>query len=168
MESMEQMETKYPLIYLQGEYAIDTAAPGKWRGTPAYHMQRSPYGAAGAVMHDVWIQKGRRYALQGFAGGKSGGGNFAIVYHGTPQETTVQGHFLGPLQEGDIIYMQSGGGGGWGLPWERDAQLVANDVRNELVSAEAAKSDYGVVLKGSDTLDSVRTDELRAAHRSTS
>jgi N-methylhydantoinase B len=162
MESMEQMETKYPLMYLQGEYAIDTAAPGRWRGTPAYHMQRCPYSAAGAVMHDVWIQKGIGHALQGFTGGKAGIGNCAVMHYGTPQAQTVQGHFLGPLREGEIIFMQSGGGGGWGPPFERDPELVLSDIKNGLVSIEAAKTQYGVVLDDSGSkVDSVRTRELR-------
>ena len=37
------------------------------------------------------------------------------------------------------------GGGGWGDPLERDPQAVLRDVRNEFVSVEAAREDYGVV-----------------------
>ena len=165
MESMEQMETKYPLIYLQGEYSMDTAAPGRWRGTPAFHMQRSPYGAAGPIMHDVWIQKGKGHPLQGFAGGNSGTGNYAVVYHGTPEAQAVEGHFLGALKEGDIIFMQSGGGGGWGPPWERDPELVLADVQNGIVSRNAAKKDYGVVIDESvPRVDRERTEEIRKKH----
>jgi len=66
-------------------------------------------------------------------------------------------------QEGDIIFMQSGGGGGWGPAWDRDPQLVGNDVKNELVSLEAAKLQYGVVLdEQAMNLDTVRTQSLRA------
>ncbi len=37
------------------------------------------------------------------------------------------------------------GGGGWGDPYDRDAELVAADVARGLVSAEGAKR-YGVVI----------------------
>ncbi|HEY4820008.1 MAG TPA: hypothetical protein VIH62_04155, partial [Xanthobacteraceae bacterium] len=38
------------------------------------------------------------------------------------------------------------GAGGWGDPLERDPAAVLKDVRNELLSAEKAIADYGVVV----------------------
>ncbi len=38
--------------------------------------------------------------------------------------------------------------GGWGDPLERDIEAVKRDVRNEYVSIEGARRDYGVVIKG--------------------
>ena len=146
MESMEQMETKYPLIYLEGEYAKDTAAPGRWRGAPAYHMKRAPYGVQSSVMHDIWIQKSETHPLQGFAGGASGRGNFGIVYYNTPKAQRVQGHFIGPVGENEIVFMQSGGGGGWGSALERDPKLVLEDIANDFISMQAARDEYGVVI----------------------
>lgn len=167
MESMEQMETKYPLLYRQGEYAIDTAAPGRWRGTPAYHMQRMPYGVQAPVMHDIWIQKSESHPLQGFAGGRPGPGNYAIIGDGTPRAQKVQGHFVGPVQENEIVFMQSGGGGGWGPPLERDPEKVLEDIRNELVSMRTAREEYGVVLDESgQKVEEKLTRELRRQIRS--
>lgn len=39
------------------------------------------------------------------------------------------------------------GGGGYGDPLDRDPERVAEDVRTEMVSPEAALHDYGVVLE---------------------
>ena len=162
MESMEQMETKYPLIYLQGEYATDTAAPGRWRGASAYHMQRAPYGVQSAIMHDIWIQKSETHPLQGFAGGALGRGNYGIVYYNTPKAQRVQGHFIGPVEENEIVFMQSGGGGGWGSPLDRDTKLVLEDVANDVVSVEAAREQYGVVVEPSGAkIDDVASRKLR-------
>ena len=163
MESMEQMETKYPLMYFHGEYATDSSAPGQWRGAPAYHMKRTPYGVEQPVMHDFYMQKGEGYALKGYAGGQPGVGNYAIVYDGTPQSRRVEGgHYLGPVGEGEIVFMQSGGGGGWGSSLERDPRSVLEDVVNELVSIEAAAQDYGVVIdKVNVSIDLPKTEELR-------
>jgi N-methylhydantoinase B len=166
MESMEQMETKYPLLYSEGEYAIDTAAPGRWRGTPAYHMQRMPYGVQSPVMHDVWIQHSNTHPLQGFAGGAPGCGNSAILNYGTTRAQIVEGHFVGPLAENEVIFMQSGGGGGWGPPDERDPQAVLDDVKNELVSATKARQDYGVIIDDADgAVNEAATAEFRAKRR---
>jgi N-methylhydantoinase B len=47
------------------------------------------------------------------------------------------------LKAGDILTLYSSGGGGYGKPAERDARLVARDVREGFVSAAAARRDYG-------------------------
>ena len=58
------------------------------------------------------------------------------------------------------------GGGGWGNPYERPVDWVCEDVENGLVSVDAAKSEYGVVLKeteiyGEYLVDEEETDSLR-------
>jgi len=60
----------------------------------------------------------------------------------------------------------AGGGGGYGDPFERPAELVQADVRNGLIGVEAARADYGVwVDPQSLALDAKRTEELRRAKR---
>ena len=49
-----------------------------------------------------------------------------------------------PHDAGEAFEYLYGGGGGWGDPLERDPAKVLEDVRNELVSVEAAASEYGV------------------------
>jgi len=58
------------------------------------------------------------------------------------------------------------GGGGWGDPLERDPELVRWDVIEQFVSREAARADYGVVLKDDLSLDRAATDALREKLRS--
>ena len=77
-----------------------------------------------------------------------------------------------PVDAGQLINYDYGGGGGWGDPLDRDPQAVLDDVLDEYVSIDGARRDYGVVLIGSlDELalevDEVATDELRASRRST-
>ena len=50
------------------------------------------------------------------------------------------------LEPGQVFRVCVGGGGGWGNPLERDPAKVLDDVLDELVSLEAARDDYGVVL----------------------
>lgn len=61
------------------------------------------------------------------------------------------------------------GGGGWGNPLERNPEKVKRDIRDEYISIEAAKRDFGVVINGdpvSDpeglTVDYEATEKLRA------
>jgi N-methylhydantoinase B len=59
--------------------------------------------------------------------------------------------------------MGSPGGGGWGDPLARDPALVLRDVRDEVVSLEAARKMYGVVLKeDASAVDQAATKALRS------
>jgi N-methylhydantoinase B len=51
-----------------------------------------------------------------------------------------------PLETGDIIELQTGGGGGFGDPLVRDPEHVRRDVVDGYVTREAAERDYRVVL----------------------
>ena len=64
------------------------------------------------------------------------------------------------------VIVRTGGGGGWGDPLEREPEKVRADVIEEFVSAEAARKDYGVVLDAKLTVDTVKTQALRASMRS--
>jgi len=52
------------------------------------------------------------------------------------------------LDAGSALRFQTGGGGGWGDPLDRDPEMVLRDVRDEYVSIEGARRDYGVVIRG--------------------
>jgi len=54
---------------------------------------------------------------------------------------------------GTSFRFQTGGGGGWGNPFDRDPERVLRDVRDEYVSIEGALRDYGVVVIGDPVND---------------
>ena len=69
------------------------------------------------------------------------------------------------LKPGDAYRISSGGGGGYGLAFERPADDVCEDVRQGYVSAQAAAEQYGVVVDPETfTVDQEATARLRAAH----
>ncbi|HEX6511953.1 MAG TPA: hydantoinase B/oxoprolinase family protein, partial [Chloroflexota bacterium] len=74
------------------------------------------------------------------------------------------GKFEGlPLAAGEAYICETGGGGGFGNPFERPAEQVLADVRAGYVSAEAARRDYGVAVKGDPAqLDVQETQTLRS------
>jgi len=65
------------------------------------------------------------------------------------------------VKEGDVLYFNTWGGGGWGNPLERDADLVAFDARRGLISDDGAKR-YGVVIAADGSVDTGATEKLRA------
>ncbi|MDG2155240.1 MAG: hydantoinase B/oxoprolinase family protein [Gammaproteobacteria bacterium] len=68
------------------------------------------------------------------------------------------------VKVGDLLYFNTWGGGGWGDPLERDADLVLADVNRNLATVEGAK-DYGVVII-EGAVDEAATTALRDEMRS--
>jgi N-methylhydantoinase B len=64
------------------------------------------------------------------------------------------------VQAGDLLYFNTWGGGGWGDPLKRDAELVLADVKRNLATVKGAR-DYGVVIKRGQ-VDAAATKKLRA------
>ena len=65
---------------------------------------------------------------------------------------------LGPAR----MIADTPGGGGWGDPFTRDPDLVLRDVRDGLVSTEAALQDYRVVITANQqSVDSAATAVAR-------
>jgi N-methylhydantoinase B len=52
-----------------------------------------------------------------------------------------------PLNEGDVIRIRTANGGGYGDPFLRPRRLVFDDLRNEYISAETARTVYGLTTE---------------------
>jgi N-methylhydantoinase B len=66
------------------------------------------------------------------------------------------------LKEGEAFALKAGGGGGFGDPFDRPAETVAEDVKQGYVSLEAARQLYGVALDPKTfTVDATATEALR-------
>jgi N-methylhydantoinase B len=66
------------------------------------------------------------------------------------------------LKKNDVLTMEFAGGGGWGDPRERTPERVREDVERGYVSHDAARDDYGVVVKDDLSVDTAATAKLRA------
>ena len=69
------------------------------------------------------------------------------------------------VRTGDLLRAETGGGGGWGHPYDRDPQDVARDVLEGFVSKQAAEKDYGVAISDSLEIDSEATEALRSSNK---
>ena len=65
------------------------------------------------------------------------------------------------VKSGDLLYFNTWGGGGWGDPYQRDPEIVRQDVRRRLVTAEGARR-YGVIISDDGAVDQAATKQLRA------
>jgi len=155
---IEEAECGYPVRVERYGLVRDSGGAGKYRGGLGIEREwRLLEGEA-----HLAIRSDRRDHLPyGLYGGNSGTGSINILHH--PGEDEVLMTMISTsMQANERIYHRQAGGGGWGLALERDPQAVAQDVKNDKVSLEAARQDYGVVLdKRTLAVDEDATAALR-------
>jgi N-methylhydantoinase B len=163
----EFTENRFPLLVEKLGLAIDSGGPGKRRGGLGYDKV---YRAL-VDCHALVTADRVRLGCYGLAGG-SAGQPFCVTVDVEGRAKTLGGLVDGePLAAGQLVRVVTTGGGGWGDPLEREPELVRQDVWQGKVSFDAAREDYGVVLKstGSDDppeLDFAATGALRTKLRS--
>ncbi|UCD80437.1 MAG: hydantoinase B/oxoprolinase family protein [Desulfobacterales bacterium] len=158
---VEIYESDTPLIVEERSLVCDSGGPGKMRGGLGRKMViRIPddeYAPEGPT--SIAVQAGRfKYAPQGLFHAKPGSiAKFLINGQaGDPSGLTL-------VNNGDVIEFHSAGGGGYGDPLRRDPEAVEADVRNEYVSVEKAREDYGVVIDPATLrMDPAATEKLRS------
>jgi N-methylhydantoinase B len=98
----------------------------------------------------------------GVAGGQSGRGGRCVINPGRGDERMIVPMSDGTiLRRGDVLRIETGGGGGHGHPFDRDPEQVQRDVRGGFVSRDSAREDYGVALSEDGTIDQAETERLR-------
>jgi N-methylhydantoinase B len=141
---VEVLETKSSMIIESYGYRPDSGGPGRHRGGVGVSRVYR-FTAPSKAICLVYKTKSKPWALEG---GVEAVANSMVVNPGTRDEVDRSGQ-ANQLKAGDILANNTGGGGGYGRPFERDPARVAVDVRNGFVSVRAAAHDYGVVLNES-------------------
>lgn len=115
----------------------DSGGPGKARGGLGQEVVIR--NDSGNLFTVLCMANRTEFAAAGFFGGKPG----------SLREHRIDGHVVDPkgrlpLPPGARVTMIEAGGGGYGVPEQRDRERVRYDVANGFVSAEAARRDYGL------------------------
>jgi N-methylhydantoinase B len=161
--SIEGIELKCPVLVESRALRPDSCGAGRYRGGLGLDMKLRN------LVEGKWnFERTRRSKCPpwGIAGGTAGepGGNLLKLPGEKAFKWITGANIPVPLNSQAIV--RTGGGGGWGDPLERDAVLVAADAAEELISRQAARALYGVVLRGSMSLDESATQRLRDRLRS--
>ena len=70
------------------------------------------------------------------------------------------------MQAGDILRLETPGGGGYGNPIDRPPELVLQDVKRGYYDRKIAEEEYGVLIVENDgTIDTEGTAQRRASLR---
>jgi N-methylhydantoinase B len=162
---IEIIESEFPVRVTRFELIADSGGAGEFRG--GLGIRRDYLNLADAR----FSIRSMRHVLppNGCAGGGSGRPGDIRINPGSPQEKRLPTRYADyPLRAGDAFRLDTPGGGGYGDALARDPELVLADVRDGVVTVEAAAREYGVVVtgtKGSWAIDAEATDARRARMR---
>ena len=135
---LEVLETNTTMFFERCEMRRDSGGAGKFRG--GLGLRRDiRFLTDGEFMTVMKKTKSRPWAL---AGGLEPEANTVIAFPGTEKELRMSTKRV-PVNEGDRIILLTAGGGGYGPPLERDAELVKEDLADGFISAESAREVYG-------------------------
>lgn len=165
-EPIEQVELLYPLHVARMEIEPDSMGFGTWIGGPGTRLE--VHGRAGE-MECVTFGDGVANPPHGAIGGTAGHGGGAYVQEADGPRRYVSAAGLVRIGDGAAWVGVSTGGGGYGDPAGRPAEQVARDVRDGIVSRQAAADVFGVVVRDDCAVEEAATaaarERLRAAGR---
>lgn len=153
---VEVTEAISPLVVWRKEYRQDSGGAGRYRGGLGQVMELSllddaPFAFSALFDRIDHPPRGRENGSDGAAG--------AIrLASGAP----LDGKGTQTIPSGERVVIEMPGGGGLGAATLRDPAEVTADVRAGLVSADAARTHYGVVLAADGNADPVATAALRS------
>jgi N-methylhydantoinase B len=163
---VEVEEWDTPYRWLHYEFRPDSGGDGEWRGGAGTELK-----IVNTYDPNVWQpldcvvmtgnSDGEKFTHTGLMGGTDGNAHrLGIVRKG--EDVQLRCMDVQYLHPGDLIWTQSGGGGGYGDPLDRAIEKVRWDALNEYISVERARDVYGVIIDPeSFEVDYAATRELR-------
>lgn len=152
---VEAIEADYPLIIWRKEFREGSGGAGEFRGGLGQILEfgcedGAPFSIAAMFDRTCTPPKGRHGGLCGAAG---------IVRTDAGRKLRSKGRQT--VAYGEKLVLEMPGGGGFGHPMRRDADLVSRDVLDGLVTVVAAEAEYGVVLTDDLQVDAAATQARR-------
>ena len=136
--SFEAMESISPLLFWQRLMTPDSGGPGRFRGGLGQEIVvklLSPDQARVSVLSERL-----RHPPLGLLGGLAG--SCAGLQLNENDPIPAKGRTV--FAPGDVVRIRYAGGGGYGPPAERSRDLVRDDLKNDLITTEAAQTIYGL------------------------
>lgn len=158
---VEETEINYPVRILRYELIEGSEGPGTFRGGLGL---RRDYTFEDDVSFTILADRDR-WGPSGLFGGHAAPPARYILNPDT-DPIVVSSKTTLALRAGDVISVQSCGGGGYGPPDARDPEAVLRDVVDGRITVERAESEYRVAIDAAGrVVDEARTRTLRKETR---
>lgn len=146
VQPYEVFEQLYPVRTKQFSLREGSGGMGKYRG------------GFGAVIEIEFLAEEARVGLvgdrakfgpKGILGGKDGAKSkvYIIRANGERYKFPLLSKGETIIHKGDVIVLETPGGGGYGDPAERERKLILADVVNGFIDRDTAEREYGITIK---------------------
>ncbi len=133
--SVEVAEARFPLFFPRHEFRCDSGGDGRYVGGTGCDLEMAVETAAPAVANVAG--DGLRHGARGMLGGSDGAPHRYLMHAPDAEAEVLPSKVEGqPVPPGTVFEIHSGGGGGWGVPAERDPGARRRDVKNGFVSSD--------------------------------
>jgi N-methylhydantoinase B len=135
-------EQQTPHLLIEHEYACDSAGAGQWRGGLGVSTS---FVIGSDDTQLVTFGDGDFEPAFGLFGGGDGTLNFIKLAYPDGREVVPRNKdLLTGVPKGTVYRQHAGGGGGYGDPRLRDRDALRREVRDGVVSPQAARDSYGL------------------------
>jgi N-methylhydantoinase B len=135
----EVIETRFPIRLEQYALRPDSGGPGRRRGGVGIIRE---YRLVGHAAEMSCFMDRSACPPWGLLGGGPGARSRVVVQHGDGDTAWRKATRIKVEQEG-LVRIETGGGGGWGDPRDREPELIHRDLMDGYVTAGGARRDYG-------------------------
>jgi N-methylhydantoinase B len=143
LDAVELDELYHPILVESRELVPDSEGAGRQIGSQAI---RVAFGPIGAAMNVAFVSDGHHNPAFGARGGLSGGRADQRLRRVNGCEEQLPPCMIATVEAGEVIISVGAGGGGYGSPTERDPLLIADAVREGLLTEHRAAEVYGVIV----------------------
>ncbi len=131
--SLEVTELRFPLFFRRHEFRPDSGGIGEHRGGPGGVVEMVVETAEPAIANTAG--DGVRHGACGILGGADGMPHRYTLYSDGAPPRPIKTKETGlEIRPGAVLILESGGGGGWGNPADRNPAGVAEDIENGFVT----------------------------------
>ena len=165
--SIELLETRVPVLVVEKAYVMDSGGPGRSRGGLGQRVRVRKLFDDGLPTLTALYPEGVRVQTPGLFGGHPGARAWGGVRDpdGVVLTDTGTGDLITLTRDAEVAEVVLCGGAGYGEPMARPLAMVAEDLADGMISAEAAARDYGVVLLADGRIDDLASQAKRQQAR---
>lgn len=138
---LEMVEASHPVTFLGYGLTPDSGGPGRTRGGLGLHREWRLDAERGVLSTSFERFRIPPYGLDGGAPGAPG--RLLIRRNGQvfEEDSKLSGY---ELRQGDVVRLETSGGGGYGPVTDRPADAIAADLKDGYISPDAARRQYGL------------------------